>query len=187
MQPLNKFFAIAAVAVLALATACNVRTEKSASGEKKVEINVPFANVKVATDVDAKDTGISGYPGARAKESGGNDKHRANVQIGGEDFGVKVIAVTYLSDDAPDKVIGFYRNDLKRYGKVLECPKGIKENKKNDEDGEIQCSDSGHEQPGKLDLAVGIPSRQHLVSVKPNGSGTEFSLVYINLRGNQTM
>jgi hypothetical protein len=177
--------ALILIATLAALTACSVSEQKGANGEKKVEVKVPFTSIKVATDTDAKDTGLSAYPGARAKvDEGDNDKNRANVQIGGENFGVKVVVATYLSDDPPEKVIDFYRKDLKKFGgAVLECPKGLTESHGGDHEKEIRCSDSGNSQPGKLDLAVGIPARQHVVSVKPSGKGTEFSLVYVNVKG----
>jgi outer membrane lipopolysaccharide assembly protein LptE/RlpB len=180
----SKIAIILMALVVGLLTACSVSEQKQADGNKKVEVKVPFANIKVGTDTDAHDTGLSSYPGAQPK-SDDNDKHRANVQIGGENFGVKVVAVTFVSDDPPEKVIDFYRKDLKKFGdKVLECPKGLTEShSSNDADKEIRCSDSGHTENGKLDLAVGVPSRQHVVSVKPNGKGTEFSLVYVNVKG----
>jgi len=183
MQAKTKLYVLLCAAVLAIGPACSVSHHaEDEKGNKKVEIKTPFAEIKVGTDTDAKDTGMSPYPGARTKESAGDDHHRANVQIGGEDFGLKVVALTYQTDDSPDKVIDFYRKDLKRYGKVLECPKGVSESKGKDEE-EIRCSDSGSEEPGKLALVVGVPKRQHLVAVKPNGKGTEFDLVYVNVRG----
>lgn len=185
MKSTNKLTVILTAILVCMLTACSVSEQKQASGDKKVEVKIPFVNIKVGTDTDAKDTGLAAYPGARPKsDSDDNDKHRANVQIGGDDFGIKVVAVTFLSDDPPEKVIDFYRKDLKRYGNtVLECPKGITESHGHDEDNVIRCSESGRSEPGKLDLAVGIPARQHVVSVKPSGTGSEFSLVYVNVKG----
>lgn len=171
-------------AAMVMITACSVTEKKGEAGEKKVEIKTPFAHINVGTDIDAKDTGLTPYPGARPKSDSDNDKHRANVQIGGEDFGVKVVAVTFVSDDTPEKVLDFYRKDLKRYGNVIECTKGIKEDKHNG-GGEIRCDDNGHEEPGKVELAVGVPERQRVVAIKPNGKGTEFALVYVNVRGDK--
>lgn len=169
--------------LLVLLTACSIHQTKTEDhGDKKVEIKTPFASMEVSTDMTAKDAGLTAYPGARAKEKSDHDKGRVNLSMGGESFGLKVVAATYLSDDPPQKVIEFYRNDLKRYGKVLECPKGISENHDKDES-TIRCDDKGHAEDGKLDLAVGVPQHQHLVSVKPNGSGTEFALVYIDIKG----
>ena len=167
---------------LAFLAGCSIHEHKGDNGEQKVEVNVPFVKVNVGNDTNAKDTGMSSYPGARAKVDSDHDSHRANVQIGGEDFGVKVVVAKFVTDDPPEKVISFYRDDLKRYGKVLECPKGITESHGSDEK-EIRCDDHGSEEPGKLALVVGIPERQHLVSIKPNGKGSEFDLVYVNVRG----
>jgi hypothetical protein len=184
----NVFLPLCALALLG---ACSVSTHDRGNGEdKKVDIKTPFAEIHVGSDTGAQDAGISLYPGAHAK-SDEHDKHRANVQIGGEDFGVKVVAATYSTDDPPQKVIDFYRKDLRRYGNVLECPKGLKENHDKDSS-ELRCDDKGSEEPGKLDLAVGIRERQHIVSVKPDGKGTEFSTVFVQVRGgkgkgNETM
>ncbi|HXZ78549.1 MAG TPA: hypothetical protein VEG30_01385 [Terriglobales bacterium] len=155
-------------------------------GDKKVDIDTVVGSIHVGTQPNVSDTGLSLYPGAQPKPADGDDSHRANVNIGSANFGVRVVAAEFQSNDAPEKIIDFYRNDLKRYGKVLECPKGVKENHRHDQK-ELACSDSGREQPGKLDLAVGVPDRQRIVSVKPKGTGTEFALVYVQVRNRETM
>jgi hypothetical protein len=177
-------------AMLAIALGgCSVSTHKESNGEdKKVDIKTPVGEIHVGSDTGAQDAGLAMYPGARAKEDS-HDKDRANVQLGFGDFGVKVVAATYLSDDPPQKVIDFYRNDLKRYGKVLECPRGLSENHDKD-GGELRCDEKGSEEPGKLSLAVGVPEKQRIVAVKPSGKGTEFSTVYVQVKGgkgNETM
>ena len=45
----------------------------------------------------------------------------ANLSILTEAFGIKLVVAKYDSDDAPAKIIDFYRDKLKKYGKVLEC------------------------------------------------------------------
>jgi len=171
-----------AVVLLALLGGCSISTQKDNNGEdKKVDIKVPGFDMHVGSDTGAQDAGIALYPGARPKQDD-NDKHRANLQIGGKDFGVKVIAATYLTDDPPQKVIDFYLKDLSRYGKVLECSKGLKEDHDKN-NSQLYCDDKGSEEPGKMELAVGIPERQHVVAVKPNGKGTEFSTVFVQVKG----
>jgi hypothetical protein len=184
MNPVSKklFVFVSSLVLLFMLSACSVHEQKEADGNKKVDIQTPFADIHVGTDIDAKDTGLASYPGAKPKQDGDKDKHRANISIGGENFGVHVVAASFTTDDPPEKVIDFYRKDLKRYGSVLECKRGISENKGNDESA-IRCSDHGSEEPGKLDLAVGVPEKQHVVSVKPDGKGTEFSLVYVQVNG----
>jgi hypothetical protein len=166
--------------------ACSIHEQKTAENKKKVDINTPFGGIHVNTDAKGPDTGLTVYPGAQPKESpedhdGDHQNANVNVQVG--DFGVHVVATSYFSDDSPDKVIGFYRNDLKKYGSVLECPKGLKETHGSEGPREMACSDSGTAEKGKMELAVGVPDRQRIVSVKPHGSGSEFALVYIQMRG----
>lgn len=181
-----RFNRLATSIVLALSfaflLACSIHEQKSGENAKKVDINTPFGGIHVNTDAKAQDTGMAVYPGAEAKEAEDHDKNaNVNVQVG--DFGVHVIASDYTSNDSPDKVISFYRNDLKKYGNVLECPKGVKEAHGPDAPRQIVCNDSGSTEKGKLDLAVGVPDHERVVSIKPHGAGTEFSLVYIQTRG----
>jgi len=166
--------------------ACSIHEQKTGDNQKKVDINTPFGGIHVNTDAKGQDTGLAVYPGAQLKDSGDghngdHDNANVNVQVG--DFGVRVIASSYLSDDPPEKLIGFYRNDLKKYGTVLECPKGLKENHGSNGPREMSCNENGSAEKGKMDLAVGVPDRQRIVSIKPHGSGSEFALVYIQMRG----
>jgi hypothetical protein len=173
------------IALGTMLSACSISERKESNGEdKKVDIKTPFAEIHVGSDTTAQDAGFALYPGAKPKQDN-DDKHRANIQIGGKDFGVKVIAATYLTDDPPSKVIDFYRKDLGKFGKVLECPKGLSEHHDKD-NSQLSCDDSGSTQPGKLDMAVGVPEKQHVVSVKPNGNGTEFSTVFVQVKGEKS-
>lgn len=169
----------------ALFSACTIRHDGEGNG-KNIEIKSPFFGIKVNNDSKPQETGLNLYPGAKQVESDGDDHHNAHVSIDSEHFGLKVVALTYRAEDSPQKIIDFYRGDLKRYGKVIECPKGIQDIK-GDSNREITCSEKGSEQPGKLDLAVGTGSRQRIVEVKPKGSGTEFDLVYVQLRKDEAL
>ena len=183
----NSAFSLALVLSIFL-FGCSIHEQRTAENKKKVDINTPFGGIHVNTDAKATDTGLAVYPGAELKESpddhnGDHDNANVNVQVG--DFGVRVIATSYLSNDAPEKVISFYRDDLKKYGNVLECPKGLKETRGSEGPREMACNDSGSTEKGKMELAVGVPDRQRIVSVKPHGSGSEFALVYIQMRGSE--
>src|ERR1700677_2120969 len=126
----NKFsgLVIAAVGVAALLPAvllpgCSINVKKDANGQdQQVDIKTLLGGVHVSGQADVADIGLAVYPGARPKEkdSDGSDKS-ANVNISGFGYGVKVVALEYESDDAPDKVLAFYKSQLKKYGEVLEC------------------------------------------------------------------
>jgi hypothetical protein len=182
----DKYFRYLAVAICVFMSlsiaACSVQ-EKHDGENKKVEINTPLGAIKVNTGVEPKDVGIKLYPGATPRQASGDDKHSANVQIGNDHFGLKVVAAEYDSNDAPDKILEFYRKELRSYGKVLEC-KNVGDKKEldsfNDESKELTCEGSGN--GNSTELKAGTPDRQRIVAVHPNGNGSRFALVYIQKR-----
>src|SRR5690242_13001801 len=112
----------------AIATSCTIKTSKNnddngdkASETKGAEITTAFGTLKARNEENGEATGLPVYPGARVVHEKDND-HGGNVVIDTPVFALKVIAVKYESDDAPEKVLDFYRNQLRQYGKkVLEC------------------------------------------------------------------
>jgi hypothetical protein len=177
-----------ALAALAFLAGCTVHEGRTASGEKKVDISTPFGNLNVNTDVDVKDTGLPVYPGAQRVADNENDKHAANVNISSGAFGLKVVAIKYRSDDPPDKVLAFYRPKMKAFGgKFLECQQeGFVTYNHGDDSKEITC-DTGSHHGTNMELKAGTPDRQHIVAVKPIGSGSEFALVYVMKHGKEGM
>lgn len=186
---------IPALAVVGLSfglAACgiNVKENKNASGDKDVTIQSPVGNMHVGKDVKGADTGLTVYPGAKLVEKdddGGSD--RANVNISTPLFGLKLVVVKYASDDAPQKLVQFYTNELKRYGKVLECNKsgtdadwhiGIDSHDKPNHPNELSCSGDGKGET--VELKVGTNNNARVVAVTPKGKGSEFALVYVHAR-----
>jgi hypothetical protein len=178
--------ALAAGALFLLA-GCSVHEQKSADNkDKKVEISTPFGGMKINTEVDPRETGLPVYPRARQVARDENDSNAANVNISVGGFGLKVVAVKFESDDAPDKVLTFYRDKVKAYGgKYLECH-GLDISVRGDDSDEKELTCGKHDDHGdSTELKAGTPDRQHIVSVKPKGSGSEFALVYVNKKGKQ--
>ena len=90
------------------------------------------------------------------------------------------MAATYESADTQDKVLDFYRQEMKTYGPVTECR------------GDVDFRGGGRERrpvckekPSSRDvqLLTGTEDRQRVVSVKPRGGGSEIALVFVNTRG----
>ena len=176
----------ATLAVLLL-SACSINVKKEKNGEdKQVDINTLVGGIHVSKGADSADAGIAVYPGARLKQEGsdGNDKS-ANVNISSFGFGLKVVALEYRSDDAPDKVVAYYRDQLKKYGKVLECHTShlnVNPDIKGSDHGshELTCEGSSG---SNIELKVGTKEDQHIVAVEPDGKGSSFSLVYVRTHG----
>ncbi len=180
--------AVIAVAALALLGACSVHEDRSGSGEKKVDIRTPFGDIKVNTDVDVKDTGLPVYPGAQRVTERDHDKDAANVNISSGAFGLKVVAIKFRSDDSPQKVLDFYRPKVKAFGGTfLECQReGFVTYSHSGDDKELHC-DQSRSGGSSVELKAGTPDRQHIVAVKPDGSGSQFALVYVSKHGKEGM
>ena len=106
---------------------CSVHTRENENGKKNdVDIKTPFGSLSVREGhTDVKDTGLSLYPGARVKKDFDENNRSANVDISSSLFGVKVVALRYESDDAPEKVLAYYRKEMGKYGKVVDCTGGV--------------------------------------------------------------
>ena len=183
------FVASVVTLLLLLLPACSVNVKKEANGEdKQVDIKTLVGGIHVSKQADASDVGLAIYPGARLKlkDSDGDDKS-ANVNISGFGFGVKVVALEYQTDDAPAKLIAFYKDQLKKYGSVLEChsSKHVSvdaefSHKSGGESRALSCDSSSGDH---VELKVGTRENQHIVAVEPEGKGSSFSLVYVRTHG----
>src|SRR6266404_3592928 len=166
-------FAMAATLGISLLAGCNIHTRGKDGGEKNVSIHSPLGALNVRTDeVNPKDTGLSVYPGARLKpESDEHNQGKANVNIDTPWFGVKVVALTYQTDDPQEKVWDYYKKDLSKYGRVLECKPGSPDmNVSSKEKNDLTCDDKDkgdHKKgmnihPEDVQLKVGTDDRQRI-------------------------
>jgi len=185
-----------AVTLFVALPACTINVKKAdGGGDKKVDIETPMGGIHVSKGADVRETGIPVYPGAHEKEiAKPGEEKSANVNIAGPGFGLKVVAVEFLSDDAPEKVVAYYKEQLKKYGGVLEChttssdptrdfdaPVGVKRGDSSSK--QLHC---GQDNSGKnIELKVGTEDNQHIVSIQPqeNGKGTDFALVFVATHG----
>ena len=160
--------AAAAAALLLLgATACDINVKKDGEAKKNVDIQTPFGGLKVRTEVDPKEIGLPVYAGARRVADEGHDSSSANVTLGIPGFGLKVIAAKFESDDSSDKVLEFYRKEMKTYGSVTEC-RGDIDLKGDPGSQEVTCKEGiGAEMRTKVELAVGSGASHRIVSVEP--------------------
>ena len=183
---MRKFIGLTAVSAVVIVTACSINVKKDEQGQdKNVDINTPFGGIHVNENADVRDTGLPVYAGSRQKKKDDSgDEKSANVNISTSAFGLKVVAVEYESDAAPGKLVAYYKNELKRYGNVLEChTEGGHDTYEGNSD-ELKCE--GNNNGNTVELKVGTKSNEHLVSIKPQGKGSDFALVYVRTRGKDT-
>jgi uncharacterized protein YfaP (DUF2135 family) len=152
-----------AIVVALLLPACSINVKKEQNGEdKQVDIDTPVGGIHVSKGANVADVGLAVYPGARLKQDDSDQ-----------------------SDDSPAKLIAYYKEQLKKYGKVLECHtshldvnpdiKGLDRGSH-----ELTCEGSNG---SNVELKVGTKENQHIVAVEPDGRGSSFSLVYVRTHG----
>jgi hypothetical protein len=164
--------------------------------DKNLDIRSSVGDLHVGSDADARKAGLPLYPGARLKSGDDHNQDQANLSLLTDAFGMKLVVANYESDDAPAKIVDFYRDKLKKYGKVLEChthkhggdvemDKDMDSNdNKNDgkKSNELKCDENS----GPVtELKAGTEDNQHVVAVEPRdaGKGATFALVYVRTRG----
>jgi hypothetical protein len=173
---------------LTTALTLSVFAQQDDSQDKAFDIRSSVGDMHVGKDADAQKQGLPLYPGARPKHEKDNDP--LNFGIVTESFGMKLLVAKYESDDPPAKVIDYYRDKLKKYGKVLECHSQkhggdveVNDSDKDSKDSkELKCEDNS----GPVtELKVGTEDNQHVVAIEPRDAskGSTFALVYVHTRG----
>lgn len=175
----------AVFAFLFIVPACSIDVDKgdNKEGTKHVDIKSPVGGLHVSEQADVRDSGLSVYPGARPAPKESNDQEKsANVNLSVPGFSLRVVAAEFLSDDSSDKIIAYYDKELQKFGKPIQCTSGwhggVHWEEKDDMAKPVSC-DKTDGDGDSVELKVGTESNQHVVSIKPNGKGTRFALVYL--------
>jgi hypothetical protein len=182
-------------AALAGAALCGVLSlaALSAAGQEKDKtgVNVTVtskdgseAGLVISAQATAKEAGLPLYPGATPHKDEKNDSSAANLGLWGSTFGFKLVVLKMESSDSPEKVAAFYQKALGKYGTVLNCSgvsKAPDDKDKHNTSSKLTCDDD-HADAGEMVFKAGTKEKQHLVSVKANGTGCIFNLLYIEAR-----
>jgi len=174
--------------VLMAATGMASFAQDANSPDGNLDVRSSVGDLHIGADADARKVGVPLYPGARVKSKDENSD-QANLSVLTEAFGMKLIVANYYSNDDPAKVISFYRNKLRKYGKVLECRSekhggfSTHEDSKEGAGKELKCEENSG---GPVtELKAGTENNQHIVAVEPGegSKGSNFALVYVHTRG----
>ena len=150
--------------------------------DKNLDVRSPMGDLHVGKDADAQKAGLPVYPGARPQNSDNNDP--LNLALSTESFGMKLIVAKYETDDPAEKVIAFYREKMKKYGKVLECHNtGDKNDLQGDDkhDGSQPLRCEGDNSGPVRELKVGTEDNARIVAIEDpqNGKRTAFAIIYL--------
>lgn len=160
--------------------------------DPNLDVHSSLGDVHMGKDADARSAGLPLYPGAHPRPDE-PDSDSINFGLLTETFGMKLVIAKYGSEDSPGKIVDFYREKLKKYGKVLECHSTEHgagahvdvDDQKEQPSKELKCE--GDNTGPVTELKVGTEDNEHVVAIKPNrtGKGTIFALVYLYTRGKQ--
>lgn len=125
------------------------------------------------------DVGLPAYPGATIRRDKTDDGEGLNLSLWGGSLGFKLALMKFSSSDSVDKVAGFYRDAMGRYGTVLDCTGPRTAAPAPADKKVLACNKDDKGEPGGKLFKVGTPQQQRMVSIKPVGSGVEFELVRI--------
>jgi hypothetical protein len=162
--------------LLPLAAGCSVSVDEDEAGRNKdVSVKTPFASVNVKASADTPpDTGLPVHAGAKAVRD--DDHDNANVSVDAGFFGVKVAVARYEDETGTQAIIDYYKKELAKYGPVSEC-RGNLDFK--DSLATPRCKERARDE---LQLGAGSEADNHIVSVKPRGDGSEFTLIHVRTR-----
>ena len=170
---------IAFFIALALPAAAQ-NTEK----DKNLDVRSPMGDLHVGKDADAQKAGLPLYPGARPQHE--NDSDPVNLALSIENFGMKLIVAKYETDDSGEKVLNFYREKMKKYGKVLECH-NTDDRDASDSDSDEKASSrpvkcEGDNSGPVRELKVGTEDNQRVVALedRKKSKATTFVLIYLH-------
>lgn len=151
--------------------------------DKNLDVRSPMGDLHVGKDADAQKAGLPIYPGARP-ENGGSHDDPVNLALSTDSFGMKLIVAKYETDDPAEKVLAFYRDKMKKYGKVLEChgtgeTRDVHSDDNHQGDRPLKCE--GDNSGAVRELKVGTEDNARIVALEDpqNGKRTTFSIVYL--------
>jgi len=101
------------------------------------------------------------------------DHDNANVNVEGGFFGVKVAVARYEDQAGEQAILDYYRKELAKFGSVAEC-RGNLDFK--DSLSAPRCKERSRDE---IQLGAGKEHDNHIVSVKPRGDATEFTLIHV--------
>jgi len=172
-------------AVLLVAQPATSQNSKDSSRPTKGSHSI---GVMASDEAGAKEVGLPIYPGARPHKDKSDDTQAAQLGLWGRDSGFRLVIVKLESKEAPSKVGAFYRKALEKYGKVTSCPDSSAKasDKQKNKNKDLSCDDDDSPEPGEVELKAGTKESQHIVAIEPNGTGTSFSLLYVEAKGSDS-
>jgi hypothetical protein len=167
-------FLMAALAVAPTLTACGVQVDKDANGRNaNVNVKIPFGNVSVHADADTPpDTGLpvrAGAPGFARRRSRQRQRERRGGPVHGARSGWPDTSTT-------TRLRRCSSTTARSWPATATCSECRGNLDFKDGTAPPRCKSRSRDE---MQLGAGSEQDNHVVSVKPRGSGSEFTLVHV--------
>jgi hypothetical protein len=134
------------------------------------------AGAVISGKASVQDVGLPIYPGSKPHKDKDDDSTAANLGLWGGGSGFKLVVLKMESGDSPEKIIGFYKRALSKYGPVLDCSNPTSDKSSKDDSKTLTCGGDKADKGGYL-FKSGTKERQHMVEIRPSGQGTLYTLL----------
>jgi hypothetical protein len=181
MRAILKLLAIGAGMLLALCSVSAVHGQETQKQTLKTTTgDVEFSAGKARIEM----LGLKVYPGAKVQGENDPDfslKSTVKPDLQGS---VRLRAMKFESADESSKVVAFYRKEMARVGRVVECRAGKEVRAEGQgpapKDG-LSCESEGTNQPSATILKVGSKKDQRSVTIAATDTGTEFTITRLEV------
>lgn len=134
------------------------------------------AGVIISGYASSSDVSLPFYPGSTPHRDDSKDSPAARLGLWGAGSGFKLAVIKMDAADSPEKIAFFYKKALAKYGKVLDCTHPTAPPNSDKNSNALTCADDKPDRGGML-FKSGTKEKQHIVAIKPNGSGSSYHLV----------
>ena len=128
------------------------------------------AGIVVEDAATETDTGIPLYPGAQVQPRTNNNSPSLKLAIWALGSGIRLSLVKYWSTDDAESIAAFYRNELAKFGKVVDCAA-------TPQDDSCEGDDSN-----TIELRVGPKNDRRIVGIVQKKDGCEIAAVRLRQR-----
>lgn len=153
------------------------------SDKKQSDKSIGFV---LSPDASARDVGLPIYPGAKPLKEDSDESSAVKMGLWGGSSGFKLAVLKLESNDAPAKIADFYRKELVKYGKVLDCGQPSSGRTQSSSDAKQLGCDDDQAVKGGFTLKAGTKENQHIVGIEPKGNHTKIALVYVQTPPDKT-
>lgn len=139
----------------------------------------PFgAGIVLSGEATSKSVGLPIMPGAVRREKADGEGNGLTLALWGGEFGFKVAVLMLETGEPIGDVAAYYKDEMRRYGTVLDCSPGQPRTKSGGDKNALECEGRSRAN-GKHVFKVGTKNNHRLVNIEPHGKQVQIDIVRV--------